>query len=960
MKIKIITILIIAILLVMSFTYTQPSRADTGDPVLINEFLASHTGTDNTEYVELYGDPGTSLSGLSLIVVEGDAIGLGTIDRRYDFQPLQVIGPNGFFLFGNCQGLEYNYAVTPDASLSNDYFENSSLTLALVETSSLSGSVGDQITGSEVVRDSVALTDGGTGDDFFFGAPVIGPDGTFFPAGARRIVDGVDTNTAADWVLADFNLGAANTPTGGGFDGCGPPAIPLTISEIQGGGQFSDYQGESVVTEGVVTLISANGSVMWIQDPMGDGDPATSDGILVAGISVLPDPQIGDLVRITATVEEQQFYPALPLTRLINPRAVLFEIISSGNPLPAPVPLIDLPNQSILEGINFWEPLESMLVSITNGFVVFPTNAYGEFVMLTEMDANADLRSGFYAQTQQIFLVDLEGDEVDYNPERIMVDDSTLSTPIQVFPGDRVRSLVGVVDYTFGNYKLQPASYELKTQKLPKMPVSTRSDGFGDTSITTFNVENLFDLELNVPTPVDVIGQVGYDPGSQWGSGDTSTADNTIRRKSTICAGDTNPSDAFDPALEWDGYPLHTWDGLGSHTESCGSATDLFFSEYSEGYSFNKVVEIYNGTGEAVNLGASRYAVVIYFNGNSSPGQTIYLSGTLEPGDVYVLAHTDADPVIKAVADQLSGQVLFNGDDAVVLRKGGKDDASSTPTAAELEIKLTKLEMAIQVEMNLPEILIVQEVENTAILQELGNRVNMANGTNYMAVSFETSDARGIEVGFLWDANRVTLLDAYQMYGPDVEAAFGFSSDSPGREPLVGVFEIEGKSLTIIGNHLKSKGGDDPLFSVYWPPIRYTEEQRKAQATVVRNFVNAILDADPNALVMVAGDLNDFQFGEPGEGDDHPIAILEGINGGVPLIDLINLEKIAERFTYTYDGNSQVLDHMLISPGLYNFFVGTDVLHFDATYPNYLSLDASTVLHVSDHDPLEGRFLFGK
>lgn len=63
--------------------------------------------------------------------------------------------------------------------------------------------------------------------------------------------------------------------------------------------------------------------------------------------------------------------------------------------------------------------------------------------------------------------------------------------------GDRVRHLVGVVDYTFGAYKLQPASFEVKTHKLPKMPASTRCGPKGNTVITTFNVENLFDLVDN-------------------------------------------------------------------------------------------------------------------------------------------------------------------------------------------------------------------------------------------------------------------------------------------------------------------------------------------------------------------------------------------------------------------------------------------------------------------------------
>ena len=70
-------------------------------------------------------------------------------------------------------------------------------------------------------------------------------------------------------------------------------------------------------------------------------------------------------------------------------------------------------------------------------------------------------------------------------------------------------------------------------------------------------------------TIIDAIGQIGVDPGTEWGTGLTSTADNTLRRKSTICAGDPNGSDAFDPALEWDGYATDTFTGLGAHTANC-------------------------------------------------------------------------------------------------------------------------------------------------------------------------------------------------------------------------------------------------------------------------------------------------------------------------------------------------------------------------------------------------------
>jgi uncharacterized protein len=72
-------------------------------------------------------------------------------------------------------------------------------------------------------------------------------------------------------------------------------------------------------------------------------------------------------------------------------------------------------------------------------------------------------------------------------------------------------------------------------------------------------------------TVVDSIGQVGVDPGAQWGTGLASTADNTLRRIATVCAGDAIASDAFDPAGQWDGYAVDTFDGLGTHTTTCAS-----------------------------------------------------------------------------------------------------------------------------------------------------------------------------------------------------------------------------------------------------------------------------------------------------------------------------------------------------------------------------------------------------
>ncbi len=101
-----------------------------------------------------------------------------------------------------------------------------------------------------------------------------------------------------------------------------------------------------------------------------------------------------------------------------------------------------------------------------------------------------------------------------------------------------------------------------------------------------------------------------------------------------------------------------------------GAATELFFSEYVEGLSNNKALEVYNGTGTDVDLGAGGYNVQMFFNGSASAGLTIDLIGTVAIGDVFVLAQTSASAEVLAEADQTNGAGLFNGDDAVVLRRG--------------------------------------------------------------------------------------------------------------------------------------------------------------------------------------------------------------------------------------------------------------------------------------------------
>lgn len=103
---------------------------------------------------------------------------------------------------------------------------------------------------------------------------------------------------------------------------------------------------------------------------------------------------------------------------------------------------------------------------------------------------------------------------------------------------------------------------------------------------------------------------------------------------------------------------------------SAQTGPELFFSEYVEGSSNNKALEIFNPAGAPVDLAEGGYSVQMFFNGSVNAGLTIDLSGVVAPGGVYVLAHASAAAEILAVADQTNGAGWFNGDDAVVLRKG--------------------------------------------------------------------------------------------------------------------------------------------------------------------------------------------------------------------------------------------------------------------------------------------------
>ncbi|TMB71864.1 MAG: HYR domain-containing protein, partial [Chloroflexi bacterium] len=158
------------------------------------------------------------------------------------------------------------------------------------------------------------------------------------------------------------------------------------------------------------------------------------------------------------------------------------------------------------------------------------------------------------------------------------------------------------------------------------------------------------------------------------------------------------------------------------------------------------------------------------------------------------------------------------------------------------------------------------------------------------------------------------------------------SAFNSSRKPLAAEFTYNGHHFFVVANHFNSKGGDDPLWGRHQPPVLASELQRQQQANIVKAFVQQILGFDANAEVVVLGDLNDFEW-------SNPLMALKSAPG--PLNDLIETLPANERYTYVFEGNSQTLDHILVSDRLLALGARTDVVHVNAEFWD----------QASDHDP---------
>ena len=170
------------------------------------------------------------------------------------------------------------------------------------------------------------------------------------------------------------------------------------------------------------------------------------------------------------------------------------------------------------------------------------------------------------------------------------------------------------------------------------------------------------------------------------------------------------------------------------------------------------------------------------------------------------------------------------------------------------------------------------------------------------------------------------------------------------RKPIVGKFDFNGQKLFVVVAHFNSKRGDGAVWGRTQPFARSSEVQRSRQATMVNGFVRNLLEVESTANVVVLGDLNDFYYSN---------VLARGLQGS-QLENLIERLPELERYSFQFSGNSQILDHILVSNAMESKFEAIDIVHryseYDAT--RYDPASPSSTARHGDHDPVVATFNF--
>ena len=320
------------------------------------------------------------------------------------------------------------------------------------------------------------------------------------------------------------------------------------------------------------------------------------------------------------------------------------------------------------------------------------------------------------------------------------------------------------------------------------------------------------------------------------------------------------------------------------------------------------------------------------------------------------------------------------------------------------QARFDALAAAIAANLQSPDIIILEEVQdndgavNSGVVDasttwsRIVDAVNAATGKVYQWVDeLPTNNAEGgepggnIRVGFLYDTARVTLggldpnapIEQRRLYtdrigdgvrtsgdliaytDADVAAEINTADWTNTRRSLLGEFALNGVEIYVAAHHLPSKGGSDDFYELdqtidLGNPTNADWAQRNEIAEDIWSTLNAIATADPDARIVSGGDYNDFYFYRPLEAATGTVDA-DGIArvGGARFVNLTVSElSAAERYSYTFDGRSQTLDHILADEAL-AAAAEYDIVHINT---GFNGRTGAVNPSISDHDPALARF----
>lgn len=475
-------------------------------PPTLSEIRIDQPGSDNDEYVELAGTAGTSLDPLTYVVLGDGAAdqGSGVVEAAVDLTS-QSIGSSGFFTVA-----ESTFTLGTADLVTTLNFENADNVTHLL-VSGFTGAVGTDLDTNDdgtldttpwaSVVDKVALIESPnppTGTEFHYGPPTVGPDGAAVPMHVFRC--------DAEWRIGAADLGVNDTP--GAANACvvaPPPPVcgdPATfIHQIQGSGPtFDPAFGGTRSVEGVVTATMRGLNGYYVQEETTDEDanPVTSEGIFVFVGAANPIPvEVGQLVRVTGTVAEFAGNNSSQ-TQLTNSTADVCP--TAGTPTVPTDVTFPLSSPTDLERY------EGMVINLVDELVIsemFNYDRFGEVVVAKPL-------AGLERLFTPTAVVDpgpaAQALAAEYRLRRITIDDrngsqnpATVPHPGNGAPfsldnrfraGDTVTGLRGVLDHTFGLYRVQPTQYGDYAVQNPR-PQQPPTVG-GNLQVASFNVLNYF------------------------------------------------------------------------------------------------------------------------------------------------------------------------------------------------------------------------------------------------------------------------------------------------------------------------------------------------------------------------------------------------------------------------------------------------------------------------------------